>query len=225
MAKKKDKEESTITNYYDLKVDKVDELVEILKTGKSTDSETSYKIDECTGEDTPDTKTKKGKSKEFDPYKIDKLSRIPAWVKAFFIKFWFFGAVCYFVNMGLGVYVGDALDILVIDGVLTGIVVDMLVNPIFRMLESDSKEYNYYIMFPFPFKAYWTFIANILYYVLVFIGVSFIYAFINGVAKLGIYIEPILFGVFTLIVDMALIGVKDLIVYLVKKHKQNKEYE
>ena len=78
MAKKKNKiRESTIENYYDLKVDKVDELVAALKEEPPADSnDLSMFISDCTGVDSPENYTRTGKKKQFDPYKIDFLGRI-----------------------------------------------------------------------------------------------------------------------------------------------------
>ena len=152
-----------------------------------------------------------------------------------FIKFWFAGAVCYFIMFGI--QFSDSLDTIVITGVVLGVIVDIMVNPIFGYLESDKKEYNAYIMFPFPFKQFWTFFTNIIYYVGVLICVNYCYIglnlLINAIAgttgKLVFGVEPLLFGVFAVIVDMAFIGIKDLIVYLVKrskrKRKENQENE
>ncbi|MDE7380007.1 MAG: hypothetical protein K2N14_03040, partial [Clostridia bacterium] len=125
MSKKKKNQESTIENYYDLKVDKVDELVAALKGTDSPEEreQISLKISDCTGEE---VQKKKKREKEFDPYKVDKLSRVPAWLKAIFIKFWFAGAVCYFIMMGTGVQDFNAI---IVTGVVLGIVVDVLVNP------------------------------------------------------------------------------------------------
>ncbi len=221
--KKQNDKETTIENYYDLRVDKVDELVEALKSGKvDEDKPVPTSIAECTGTDTPDTKTKRGKDKKFDPYKIDKLSRIPAWIKALVIKFWFSGAICYFFIMGLGVYVSSTVDMIFIVGIVLGIVTDIMINPVFRMLESNEKEYDNFMMFPFPFKAYWTFITNILYYLVVIICVNYIYLFIDGVCHIYIAIEPLMFGIIVLIIDMAFIGIKDGIVYAVRSAKKKK---
>ena len=219
-------QEDVIENYYDLKVDKVDELVAALKGEDLEDlPAVSMNISDCTGVQDPKNYKRNGKQKEFDPYRRDILSRIPVWAKALFIKWWFFGVVCYFVNMGLGIYVTNALDILVLTGIITGLVVEILVNPIFRYIEVDG-EYKPYIMFPFPLKAFWTFFANILYYCIVIWGTSWIYTAINEAIRSGnssayFAMEPLLFGVFTLIVDMVLIGIKDLLVFLIKKlHKK-----
>lgn len=227
--KKKHIKETTIENYYDLKTKEVDDLVAALKG----DSESVEKqepitknIAEITGEE---AKAEPGTKKaEFDPYKIDKFSRIPVWLKAFFIKFWFAGAVCYFVNMGLGVYINATLDLMLLDGLLLGLITDCMVNPIFRMLESSDKEYNNFMMFPFPFKKYWTFFTNIIYYIGVFYVVMYAYTGLNELAQLinrnwFIAVEPLLFGVIALLADMAFIGIKDLVVYLVKRGKRKKQ--
>ncbi|MGN0817431.1 MAG: hypothetical protein ACI4L9_00540 [Candidatus Coproplasma sp.] len=223
MAKKKPKnKESTIENYYDLKTKDIDELVAALKgdTENLSSEPVTTNIAEITGEE--QTAKPGSKKAEFDPYKIDKFSRIPAWIKALFIKFWFAGAVCFFVNMGLGTIISSALDLLVLDGIVLGIMTDLLVNPIFRFLESSDKEYNNFIMFPFPVKHFWTFFTNIIYYVIVLLGVDGIYVLMDGVWHMNVYVEPLLFGLFAVIIDMAFIGIKDLIVYLIKKCKNKK---
>ena len=165
MAKKKKKfQETTIENFYDLKIDKVDELVAALK-GETADNaeEISMNISDCTGVDDPKNVSRRGRQKQFDPYKTDFLARIPVWVKALFVKFWFAGAVCYFVMWGLNIR--NSLDSLVLTGAVMGLIVDVLVNPLYRYLETDRKEYNAYMMFPFPFRQFWTFFTNILYYI------------------------------------------------------------
>ena len=99
-------------------------------------------------------------------------------------------------------------------------------------MESSDKEYNDYMMFPFPFKKFWTFFANIAYYIVVGLLVSQIYVGLNKLAILlnhqydgyvSVGVEPLLYGLLAVIVDMAFIGIKDLIVHLVKRKKRKKE--
>jgi len=232
MSKKNKNEikESVVKNYYDLKSDTVDDLVAALRGEAPEAGQASMNISDCTGIDSPENYTRKGKQKQFDPYKHDLISRIPAPVKALFIKWWFAGVICYFINMGLGIYISDSLDLLVLTGLVMGLIVDLMVNPIFRFMESDRREYNVYMMFPFPFKAFWTFFANMLYYVLVVAGVNSLYLGINSLITLCggtnyLSLEPLLFGVFVVAVDMAFIGIKDLIVWLVKRRKAAKPAE
>lgn len=213
MAKKKKIKETTIEDFYDLKVEKVDELVAALK-GEDTSAygEVSMKISDCTGDG-------QASGKEFNPYRTDFLSRIPTFLKAFFIKWWFAGVVCFFVNMGLGIIVTATADLILLDGIVLGLVVEVLVNPLFHFMETDRREYNDYMMFPFPFKAYWTFFTNILYYVGISVLVNFVYLFINEF-MFSLAIEPLSWGLIVLLTDMIFIGVKDLIVRLVKKPKR-----
>ena len=185
-------------------------------------------IAEITGEE--EKKVGSKKSKEFDPYRHNFLAWLPAWVKAIFIKWWFAGAVCFFIMWGIG---QTGLDAIFLVGVILGVIVDVLVNPIFRMLESDKKEYNYYMMFPFPLKAFWTFLTNVIYYLAIALVINYCYFGVNQIINLikhttDVYyvgVEPLLFGVFCVVADMAFIGIKDLIVFLVKKSKKNKEEE
>lgn len=233
MAKKKKKiQETTIEDFYDLKTDKVDDLVAALKadTVQPEDRELSMNISDCTGVEASENVTRSGKQKQFDPYKIDKLSRVPVWIKAIFIKFWFAGAVCFFIMMGIG---WKDLDAIVLMGVVLGVVVDVLVNPCFRYMESEKHEYNPYIMLPFPFKAFWTFFVNIIYYILVLFCVNYCYLGLNTLCNIisgteliyYVGVEPLLFGAFATIVDMVFIGIKDLIVFLVKRRKNLKKEE
>lgn len=232
MAKKKKKfQETTIENYYDLRVDKVDELVSALKDDTTPfDEEVNFSINASMGINDPKNVKRSGKDKEFDPYKTDFLGRVPVWVKALFAKFWFAGMICYFVMWGIGL--NDTLDSMVVTGAVLGIIVDILVNPLFRYMETDKREFNAYMMFPFPFRAFWTFFTNIIYYVLVLWCVMEVYGVINlicsqitGVSNyIHFGVEPLMFGVITVIVDMVFIGIKDGIVALVR-HQKNKRKE
>ncbi|MDE6105411.1 MAG: hypothetical protein K2G38_07010 [Clostridia bacterium] len=231
MSKKKKKiKETTIEDFYDLRIDKVDELVAALKgDGDENEEELSFNVSDCTGESPEENLTRRGKQKQFDPYKVDKFSRIPVWIKALFIKFWFAGAVCYFIMFGLKI--NDRLDQLVLTGAVLGLIVDVLVNPLFRYMESDRKEYNAYMMFPFPFKAFWTFFTNLIYYILILVCVNYCYLglneFINYIKHtkdtIQVGVEPLLFGVFAVACDMLFIGIKNGLVALIKKLKNKKK--
>lgn len=230
MAKNKKKfKETTIEDYYDLKVDKVDELVAALKGDiEISDEEIDYGMNTNMGVDDPKNYKVSGKQKQFDPYKTDFLSKVPTWIKAFFVKAWFAGMVCLFFMFGINLQDVDAILLI---GIVLGIIVDVLVNPMLRYFESDKHEYNAYIMFPFPFKALWTFFANVIYYLVVAYSVNLCYLGVNELVNAikgtqGMYylgVEPIMFGIFAFITDMLFIGIKDGIVALVKRSKKKKK--
>lgn len=225
--KKKQEKETTIENFYDLKVEEVDDLVAILKdSSKAADKEVTDNIQEITGEEVKGSSRKK----TFDPYRSELFRKIPVWLKAIFIKWWFAGCVCYFIMFGLGMYISSNENLMLLTGAVLGLVVDLFVNPIFHFFEWNKGEYDNFMMFPFPFKKYWTFFANVVYYVLIMFLVSFTYYGLNMLVKIGnednyFGIEPLLFGTICVVIDMAFIGIKDLIVFLIKKHKRKKEEE
>lgn len=209
MSKKKKKsitgqqDETVVEDYYDLKTDAVDRLV-------NASADTAPEI----GEDQP------------DPYKSGFLSHVPTWIKALFIKFWFNGAVCFFFLWGLGTYITDYMVLVLVLGIAQGIVTDILVNNLFRFLQTDEHEYDKWMLL--PQKAFWTFFANIIYALALIVCVVLLY---NGINTLIIYVqnlsedsvplgvEPILYGLFYLAFDLIFIGIKNMIVHLVRKAK------
>jgi len=207
MAKKKKSassaEQETLDNYYDLKTDAVERLVNAEKK--------TYK------------KTKVNPGKQYRSSWIDK---IPAWVLALFVKFWFAGAVCFFIFWGLGLYISDLLDMIVVLGIVLGMVTDLLVNNVFRFFETYKGQNSKWMMF--PQKKYWTFLANIPYAMLVLFCVIEIYESINGIANvlkgtMGVIVlgvEPIMFGVFYMIVDMCFITIKNTSLQIYQDAKQ-----
>lgn len=151
---------------------------------------------------------------------------IPDWIKALFVKFWFSGAVCFFILWGLGLYVWDYFDMIIILGIVLGMVTDILVNNAFRFFEIVPGSNNKWMMF--PKKRFWTFFANIIYNTLIMCLIVCIYEAINrvGNAILGtekqIYIgvEPILFGIFYVAIDMLFIGAKNLFIKIFNDAKE-----
>ena len=209
--------ETTIEDYYNLKTKEMDELVSALKGDTEFETEApTTDIGMITGEE-------KDVGKKFNPYKLDKLSRVPMWVKAMFIKWWFAGMCCFLFVWGLQALIGEGENLIWINGVMMGIVVDVLVNPCLRYFDDDTKRANNYMMFPFPFKKFWTFFANVAYSVVIMWGVNFVYMGINLLLNITVGVGPILYGVFYVLIDMAFIGVKDGIVYGVKKSKRKKQ--
>ena len=147
------------------------------------------------------------------------------WVKLLFIKAWFAGAVCFFFLWGLGGYLADQLDLLFVTGFALGVVTDLLTNPMLRFFERTPGDHSRWMMF--PKKGFVTLPLNIVYgYVLLALVVA-VYTAINAVAaqftgdpeRIVLGVEPILFGVFCLGVDLLLLQVKHLLVRAKKPAK------
>lgn len=160
----------------------------------------------------PKTDTDPGKK-----YRSNSLiDKIPAPVKALFIKFWFNGAVCFFIYWGLGMYIWDFLDMVVILGVVMGMVTDLLVNNALHFFAVTPGNNNKWMMF--PKRKYWTFFANIIYAFVIILIVVWIYSSINVIlntingadGQVYVGVEPVLFGLLYVAIDMLFIGMKNL---------------
>ncbi len=187
------KKEKTNTKAYDLHRDAIEELV-------TANEDNTLIYDE----------------KEIESYKKDKLGKIPVWLKALFIKFWFSGAVCYFVYMGLGFFL-DMLDAAVVLAIVMGMVTDLLVGNIFRFFDYDGSYLKWLI---FPKKKFWTFFANIIYSIILTFLVFLCYFGISIITTGGkdpgnIVIEPVFFGLLYLACDLIIIGIKNLITTII----------
>ena len=159
-------------------------------------------------------------------YRTGLLDKIPTWVLALIMKWWFAGAVCFFILWGLATYVQDELDMLVVMSVVLGMVTDILVNNAFRFFETYKGQNSKWMMF--PKKAFWTFFANIPYAFVVYYIVMYIYNVINVICNMSagtentIYlgVEPICFGLFYVAVDMCFIGMKNMFIKIISDAKQ-----
>ncbi len=204
MAKKKnDDTKEELQNYYQLNTDAVERLVNADKNASEIPEE------------------------EKPLAKQGFLSKVPCFVKALFIKYWFAGACCFFFYWGLGMFVSDQFALILILGIACGISTDLLVNNAFRFIQSSDREYDKWMLF--PKKKLWTFFVNLPYALMLVLLVVYTYNNINlwiitakglpsETVVLGV--EPFLFGLFYLIYDLVFIGIKDLIVYVVR-HKKN----
>ena len=151
-------------------------------------------------------------------FKTGFLDRIPSWLKALFIKFWFNGAVCFFIFWGLGIAIPNMENMILILAAVLGMVTDVLVNNIFRYFASPEGANDKWMMF--PKKRYVNFFLNIIYAFGVLLTVIWIYNVINvainaiagtpePITYLGV--EPILFGLFYMAVDLIFIFMKNIV--------------
>ena len=157
---------------------------------------------------------------ELNRYKSGPKLQIADWVKLLFIKGWFAGAVCFFFIWGLGGSVADQLDLILITGLALGAVTDLLTNPVLRFFEKTPGDHSGWMMF--PRKGFITLPLNVIYGYVVTILVFLIYSAINKIAVsvtgngdlVALGIEPVLFGVFCLGVDLLLLQIKRLLLRL-----------
>lgn len=206
MAKKKNKTvevEEKIENYYDLKTEAVQRLLNAEK------------------KEYPKTNKDPGRA-----YRSSFIDKIPSWILALFVKFWFSGAVCYFIFWGLGLYIGNMEDMIVILAIVLGMVTDLGVNNVFRFFETYKGQNTKWMMF--PQKGWWTFILNIPYALVVLLGVMWFYQVLNaglnmmngseGIMYVGV--EPLLFGLSYMAIDVLLIFIKNTLISVIADAKK-----
>lgn len=191
--------------YYKLKTQAVNDLV-------NANKENSPKVPE----------------KEIRKYKSGPKIKVAEWLKMFFVKWWFAGCVCYFLLWGL--QLRSTVDIIVIVGVVLGMVNDILVNNALRYLESAPGVSAKFMMF--HKKGYYSFPLNILYSVFVFFLEFQLYEKVNealvalngaeagGASSVPLAVEPIIFGLFYLIIDMIFVWMKNVFLKILADAKK-----
>lgn len=145
-------------------------------------------------------------------------TRLPYWLKASFIKYWFFGAIIFFALMGTGL-IGENASIFA--GVLSGCLFDIVVYNILIMMDSDKNESRHYIMF--KSKKFYSLFINIGYQVVLFflamLFCSSIVSLYKDPVNNWFLQEPFSIGLVLFIFDGVFITIKGLIALLVKKTK------
>ncbi len=153
---------------------------------------------------------------ELKRYRSKKKLKFSDMAKVLFIKAWFPGAVCYFVLWGLGIYVGNMIDMLFILGAALGMVTDLLTNNVLRFMEKVPGEHDKWLLV--TKKGVVGFVLNILAGIAIVVLVFFTYDFINRFVvtitqdpdNLFLGVEPIGYGLLCLGFDLLLIGMKKL---------------
>ncbi len=199
--------------------------------GKRKSASDYYKLNTRAVEDlaTADESNSPQVSKtELERYGGRKKGGIPNWLKVCFTKFWFAGAVEFFMMMGLvGSFPAIALpeNQILIVGIVMGMVTDLLTNNVLRFMAVPDGANDPWMMF--AKKRFWTFFGNILYAMLLILIVNLLYAltdtiinlFYGGPETVSLMVEPLLFGLFYMLSDLALVGAKNLILKLVSSRK------
>ncbi len=180
-------------SYYRLNTKAVDDLV-------TANPENSPKVSEA----------------ELRKYRSGLHIHLKDWVKALLIKWWFSGSVCFFFYWGLGMFVPNGENQLLILGLAGGFVTDLMVNNIFRYYAKTPGANNRWMMF--GKKGFVSLPLNVLYAYLLLACVVMTYGVINRVIisftgdpqSVPLGVEPILFGLFTVGWDSLFLGFRSL---------------
>ena len=165
---------------------------------------------------------------ELNKYRSGKAKRkFPQWLKVLGIKTWFYGAVCFFVFWGLGMYLADQWDLYFVAGIVLGMVTDLLINHFLRFTEQLPGGSKKWIMVTKRGTA--GFFMNLLYgFVLLFLVVT-VYQAINTViftlhggsegAPL-LTVEPLGFGLAAMGADMLCVTIRNTLKKIVADAKK-----
>lgn len=164
---------------------------------------------------------------ELDRYKSKRFKwRFPEPLKALLIKYWFYGAICFFVFMGLGVYVTAMMDMFFIAAVIMGLVTDLLINHFLRFTEKMPGGSGKWMMV--TRRGTKGLVLNIVYGFVIMFLVMHAYQLINtllsalgGENALLLRVEPLCFGLFATLADMLCISAKRLMMKIIADAKKS----
>lgn len=169
---------------------------------------------------------------EIDPYSIDKLSKIPNWIKIVFVKFWVVGAAFLFVMMGLSPEIFDILDKLVLLILITTLGVEYISNTLIIFIDKPERRALHHLSHEFKRKSFYSLFITLFYSAIMILLTHFTLDFLVrlGMPTIGDFIsqstaDPITFAIIFLIYDTIYILIKVGIKKLIIKHKQIKEGE
>ncbi len=194
MAKKEpaaaSREGKEATEYYKLNVQAIEDLV-------TADAANSPEVSEA----------------ELRKYQSGPKVKVADWVKILLIKAWFAGAVCFFFLWGIGFYLKNQQDQILVTGLALGAVTDLLTNNVFHFIEKKPGGNDRWMMF--PQKGFITLPLNLVYGLLVMVCVVTTYHAVNlllmmvmGADAMPLGVEPILFGVLAVAWDTLFIAMK-----------------
>ena len=192
MKKQERNAENKEAAYYDLHTGAVDDLVTATKDNTPRYSE-----------------------EELNRYRSGKKRwRFPQGLKAALIKFWFYGAVCYFVFWGLGLYL-VGLDLYFVAGIVLGMVTDLLINHFLRFTEKLPGGSRKWMMV--TRRGAVGFVLNVLYgFLLIFLVITAYNVINSGIVMIFgqenaplLHVEPLCFGLITMGADTLCVTVRN----------------
>ena len=149
---------------------------------------------------------------ELRKYRSGPQIHLKDWLKTLLIKWWFYGAVCFFFFWGLGTVITHWGDQLLVLGLAVGFVTDLMINNILRYYAKLPGSNDRWMMF--GMNRFISLPLNIVYGMVLLGCVVLTYNTVNGVIvsftgnteSVPLGVEPILFGLFTTGWDFLFLG-------------------
>ncbi|MDD3113795.1 MAG: hypothetical protein WC339_05360 [Candidatus Izemoplasmatales bacterium] len=147
--------------------------------------------------------------KRQNPYLIDKLAKIPAWLKIEFLKFWAVGMAFYLTFFGLPVRF-DYLDRMVVFALILILAMEYLVIPVIYFMGHEEHPTDFYLPHHIKRKSILSFLGSALYVAII---VTLSHFIVTWWVKLGFKTigdvltespaDPFTFAFLFLILDLA----------------------
>ena len=156
-------------------------------------------------------------TQEIKKYDKGFLNKVPYSIKAILIKYWFYGAVCFFSLMGFIGISGE--NAALVGGLIAGALFDIACYNILEMIDHDNNKAKYYMMYKSK-KIYSVFII-VFYQVAVFLIAMVIISSIVSTYKDPVnnwfLQEPLSIALVLTAIDAIFLLIKNLLVKLFKK--------
>lgn len=184
--------------------------------------------------------------KDINPYKVDKLSKIPSWIILLILKYWAAAAAVFFMAIG-GIGIGfdfsqgnltdpyaamaDSIVLVIMIGLALALFNNYMIRPVVNLMYNRRNNTKIYNMV--NFKGMKSFLIALPYYLSLSIVMFFVISFLSakglildlfGTTK-GIGIEPFSYALYFIILDYICLAIKYLIIYIYKRVKYKKQME
>ncbi len=177
------------------------------------------------------------------PYKVDRLSKIPAWLVILLLKYWAAAAAVFFGLIGgLDIHLdfsdkqeataaeimSNNIVIVVFLALILALFTNYLIRPVIRNIFNGRNGVYKYNMI--NIKGFLSFVLSLIYNLVISIILFFVVTFFGskgwiwnpfGTTNYGI--EPFSYGLFYIVVDFIFLFFKDLILYIIERIKYKRQ--
>lgn len=183
---------------------------------------------------------------EIDPYKVDKVSKIPSWLIILILKYWAAAAAVFFSviagpDIGLNfdeittedpiAVLAQSFAIVLFIGLFLAVFMNYIIRPIVRLIYNRRNNTYRYNMI--NFKGFKSFLVNLLYCLVVSIILYFVVVFMGYYGLVfdlfgttgGVGIEPFSYGLYFLVVDFVFLFFKNIIQNIYQRIKYKRQLQ
>lgn len=161
------------------------------------------------------SKKNKHEQNPLNPYKIDKLARIPSFWKVLALKWWASGATYFFTFAVAGLAV---LDQLVLMWMILVMVIEYLMNKVILWMSNDRDRTEKYLPYEFPRKSIFNLLSALV-YAFIMIALNFLlveHVFRGYTLDRLLFLDqagngPLMFATLYVLLDLAWINLRQLI--------------